>query len=77
MSEFNVEYKPRTAIKSQVLADFVADFSPGLLPLATKEAIMVSELTSGLWTLFMDEASNVKGSGLGIVLITPSGETLR
>lgn len=25
----------------------------------------------------MDGASNVKGSGLGIVLITPSGETLR
>ncbi|XP_075103548.1 uncharacterized protein LOC142178116 [Nicotiana tabacum] len=38
---------------------------------------MVSESTSGIWTLFMDEASNVKGSGLGIVLFMPSGETLR
>lgn len=77
MSEFDIEYKPRTAIKSQDLDDFVADFSPGLLPLATKEAIMVSESTTGVWTLFTDGASNVKGSGLGIVLITPSGETLR
>ncbi|XP_070037252.1 uncharacterized protein [Nicotiana tomentosiformis] len=51
--------------------------SSGLLPLATKEAVMVSESTSGVWTLFTDGASNVKGSGLGIVLITPSGETLR
>ncbi|XP_019240713.1 PREDICTED: uncharacterized protein LOC109220702 [Nicotiana attenuata] len=61
----------------QVLADFVADFSPGLLPLATKEAVMVSESALGVWTLFTDGASNVKGSGLGIVLITPSRETLR
>nr|XP_016476642.1 PREDICTED: uncharacterized protein LOC107798190 [Nicotiana tabacum] len=44
---------------------------------ATKEAIMVSESTLGVWTLFTDGASNVKGYGLGIVLITPSGETLR
>ncbi|XP_070057662.1 uncharacterized protein [Nicotiana tomentosiformis] len=77
MSEFDIIYKPRTAIKSQVLADFVADFSLGLLPLATKEAVMVSESTSGVWTLFTDGASKVKGSGLGIFLITPSGETLR
>nr|XP_009606186.1 uncharacterized protein LOC104100622 [Nicotiana tomentosiformis] len=28
ISEFDIEYKPRTAMKSQVLANFVADFSP-------------------------------------------------
>ncbi|XP_070057073.1 uncharacterized protein [Nicotiana tomentosiformis] len=38
---------------------------------------MVSEKTSGVLTLFTDRASNVKGSGLGVVLIRPSGETLR
>ncbi|XP_075107154.1 uncharacterized protein LOC142180123 [Nicotiana tabacum] len=43
MSEFDIEHKPRTTIKSQVLADFVADFSPGILPLATEEAVMASE----------------------------------
>nr|XP_016446500.1 PREDICTED: uncharacterized protein Mb2253c-like [Nicotiana tabacum] len=55
----------------------MADFSPGLLPLATIEVVMVSETTSGVWTLFTDGASNMKGSGLGLVIITPSGETLR
>lgn len=30
-----------------------------------------------LWTLFMDGASNVKVSGLKVVLIMPSEETLR
>nr|XP_009793467.1 PREDICTED: uncharacterized protein LOC104240336 [Nicotiana sylvestris] len=39
VSEFDIEYKPRTAIKSQVLAKFMADSSPGLMPLAAKEAV--------------------------------------
>ncbi|XP_070054884.1 uncharacterized protein [Nicotiana tomentosiformis] len=77
MSEFDIEYKLRTAIKLQLLADFVANFSMGILPVATKEVVMVSELTSGVWTLFTDGVLNVKGFGIRIVLITPSGETLR
>ncbi|XP_070039699.1 uncharacterized protein [Nicotiana tomentosiformis] len=77
VSEFDIEYKSRTPIKSQVLADFVDDFSPRLMPLAAKEAMLVSGTVSSIWILFMNGASNVKGSGLGIVLITPSGETLR
>ncbi|XP_075104631.1 uncharacterized protein LOC142178809 [Nicotiana tabacum] len=31
----------------------------------------------GTWTLFTDGSSNVKGAGLGIVLIPPSGESIR
>ena len=27
LSAFDIEYKPRTAIKSQILADFVADWT--------------------------------------------------
>ncbi|XP_075087740.1 uncharacterized protein LOC142169734 [Nicotiana tabacum] len=37
---------------------------------------MVSKTISGVWTLFTDVASNVKGPALGIVLIAPSEETL-
>ncbi|XP_075086173.1 uncharacterized protein LOC142168899 [Nicotiana tabacum] len=47
------------------------------MPLAAKEAVLVSKMTSEVWNLFMDGASNVKGSGLGVVLITLSGETVR
>ncbi|XP_070057195.1 uncharacterized protein [Nicotiana tomentosiformis] len=46
------------------------------MPLATKEAVLVSGMVSGVWTLFTDGASNIKWSGLGLVLITHSGETL-
>nr|XP_009627431.1 uncharacterized protein Mb2253c-like [Nicotiana tomentosiformis] len=48
-----------------------------LLPPAAKEAVIVSKTSSKVWTLFTDGASNVKGFGLGVVLITPLGETLR
>ncbi|XP_070045066.1 uncharacterized protein [Nicotiana tomentosiformis] len=77
VSEFDIEYKPRIAIKPQGLADFMAEFSLGLMPLAAKEAVLVSVTLSGVWTLFVDGTSIVKGSGLGIVLISPSGETLK
>ena len=30
LSEFDITYLPRTAINSQALADFVAEFSPSL-----------------------------------------------
>lgn len=48
-----------------------------MMPLAAKEAILLLENVFGVWTLFTDGASNVKGYGLDIVLITPSRETLR
>ena len=28
LSEFNVKYQPRSTIKAQVLADFIAEFTP-------------------------------------------------
>ncbi|XP_016467405.1 uncharacterized protein LOC107790022 [Nicotiana tabacum] len=45
------------------------------MPLVAKEAVLMSKIISGV--LFTDGASNVKGSSLGVVLVTPSGETLR
>ena len=30
----------------------------------------------GIWNLHVDDSSNVKGSGLGIVLTSPDGDTL-
>src|SRR5215216_3342834 len=44
LSAFNIEYKPRTAIKSQILADFVANW------IETKENMTLPE--SEYWTLY-------------------------
>uniref|UniRef100_A0A2N9ID02 Integrase catalytic domain-containing protein n=1 Tax=Fagus sylvatica TaxID=28930 RepID=A0A2N9ID02_FAGSY len=64
LGSLGVEYKPRTSIKGQVLADFVAEFQG-------KEASTESNYTpspcvigdSSEWKLFVDGASNMKGAG--------------
>ncbi|XP_070049027.1 uncharacterized protein [Nicotiana tomentosiformis] len=60
-----------------VLADFVADFIMNLVLEAEKELHVFIGSNQGTWTLLIDGSSNVKGSGLGIVLTPPSGEVIR
>ena len=77
LGSLGVEYKPRTAIKGQVLAEFLAKFqydpsSPSLLIPVDSQL----DLGTKKWELFVDGASNSKGSGAGIVLISPEGQTL-
>ncbi|XP_060195160.1 uncharacterized protein LOC132624391 [Lycium barbarum] len=74
LSEFDITYQPRNAIKSQILADFVADFSSKLTLEVEKETIATSRSFSGIWTLYTDGESNESGSGLGLVLKVLSGE---
>ncbi|XP_075111353.1 uncharacterized protein LOC142181749 [Nicotiana tabacum] len=77
LREHDITYQPRTAIKSQVLADFIADFSAEILPEFEKEALRTSPEQSDLWTLYSDGVSNATGSGLGLVLEVPMGEAIR
>ncbi|XP_075655165.1 uncharacterized protein LOC142625380 [Castanea sativa] len=64
---------PRTAIKGQVLADFMAKFTEENL--RKEEAILtmtfVLPISAPLWEVYTDGTSNRKGAGVGIVLITP------
>ena len=77
LSEYDINYHPRTALKSQVLADFVADFSPNKNLQAEKELVALAETMSNKkWTLSVDRSSNVKGSGLGLVLKSPHGDII-
>uniref|UniRef100_A0A2N9HMF9 RNA-directed DNA polymerase n=1 Tax=Fagus sylvatica TaxID=28930 RepID=A0A2N9HMF9_FAGSY len=74
LGSLGVEYKPRTSIKGQVLADFVAEFQgkdseDG--PTNSLESEISSVPTE--WRLFVDGASNAMGSGAGVVLISPEG----
>lgn len=54
-----------------MLANFVAEFTP---PLTSSEGIC--HIKIGQWKVFMNEASNVKGSEVGLVLILPKGVKL-
>ncbi|XP_057789181.1 uncharacterized protein LOC131006011 [Salvia miltiorrhiza] len=78
LSEYDITYKPRTALKSQVLADFVVDFAPNLTIQADKELCCLTEEPdqTGTWKLYVDGSSNVRGSGLGIVLSSPRGDNI-
>ncbi|XP_070005745.1 uncharacterized protein [Nicotiana sylvestris] len=44
---------------------------------AEKELQVFNGSNPGIWTLFTDGSSNVKGAGLGIVSVPPTGETIR
>ena len=68
LSAFDIEYKPRTTIKSQILADFVADW------IETVEN--TNTLESEYWTLHFDGSKALGGSGAGVVLKSPQGDKL-
>ncbi|XP_057803551.1 uncharacterized protein LOC131018872 [Salvia miltiorrhiza] len=78
LSEYDITYKPRTALKSQVLADFVVDFAPNLTIQVDKELCCLTEEPdqTGTWKLYVDGSSNVRGSGLGVVLSSPRGDNI-
>ncbi|XP_015942775.1 uncharacterized protein LOC107468047 [Arachis duranensis] len=62
LSEFDIHYQPRSSIKSQYLADFVAEFTGP-----------TQNVSSEKWVLFVDGASNPQGAGAGILLENPEG----
>ena len=69
---------PHTSIKGQVLADLVAEFTePQIeeLPLVgnmdEKLVGMISQYRLSTWEVYVDGASNQKGSGIGLVLMSP------
>ncbi|XP_013628340.1 PREDICTED: uncharacterized protein LOC106334583 [Brassica oleracea var. oleracea] len=76
LGEYDVIFRPATAIKSQVLADFVAEFSPILLPALEQEERLRSETKEeGEWVLHVDGSSNIRGAHVGILLTSPTGNT--
>nr|GEX90174.1 reverse transcriptase domain-containing protein [Tanacetum cinerariifolium] len=66
--EHNITYRPRTSVKGQVLADFLAEVPDESLPTAS-----VVETQQEPWTLFMDGSFCVDGSRAGLILTSPEG----
>ena len=58
-----ITYAPRTAIKSQVLADFIAEWTEVQMP----PTIVDQEY----WTMYFDGSLRKNGAGAGIVFISP------
>ena len=68
LSEFDIRYKPKTAIKGQILTDFVMEFAPVELTEPTQ-----SRDDLPIWKLSVDGALNAQGSGAGLILTSPEG----
>jgi ribonuclease HI len=61
LSEFDISFESRKALKAQAFADFLAEMTP-----ATNEPCTQ-------WVIFTDGSSNSKGSGAGLILESSEG----
>ena len=57
LSEFDIQYEPRTIIKAQALTNFLV------------EMVDSENAPEPIWTLHVDRASSSKGSGAGAILV--------
>jgi ribonuclease HI len=64
-----ISFAPRKAVKSQVLADFVAEWVDTQLPTAP--------IQPELWTMFFNGSLMKTGAGTGLLFISPLGKHLR
>lgn len=62
--KFDLQYKPHGPMKTQFMADILAEFAGHV------------QATPDWWNLYVDGASNVKGSEAGIILEGPNNITL-
>ncbi|XP_070002180.1 uncharacterized protein [Nicotiana sylvestris] len=82
LTEFDIVYVTRMAIKAQALADHLDEnhVDDEYQPLSTyfpDEEVNSIEMTSedtSAWKLFFDGAMNAKGVGIGAILISPTDQ---
>jgi hypothetical protein len=67
--QYDVESVPWWAIKSQALADFIAEWMDS-------DVRGISDL-SDHWVMYFDGSYTLKGAGVGVVLIPPEGDMLK
>ena len=67
LSEFDIQYDPRTTVKGQAVADFIAEYTQ-----------LEGQGADGLkqWIIHTDWSSNRHGGGAGVVIQTPEGDKI-
>lgn len=68
LSEYDIEYRARICMKSQVLADFLVE-----LPRDERE----TKFENGVWTLNVDKASAKQGVRVGIHMVSLHGKVIK
>ena len=67
LSEFDIQYCPRTAVKGQVEADFIAEFT-------IVDGQGAEEKRQ--WYIYLDGSSNRRARGASVVIQTPEGDKI-
>ena len=83
LGAFDTKYMPRTSIMGQVLADLVVEFAecPEEMNMEKhsmdeKSVGIISVQCSTPWEVYVDGAANQRGSGVGLVLVSPEKITI-
>jgi ribonuclease HI len=69
LSTLNIDFKLRTAIKSQALVDFMEEWRENQLPTPSERPEH--------WVMYFDGSLKLEGAGEGVLLISPTGEQLK
>jgi ribonuclease HI/transposase InsO family protein len=69
LGSHDIEFRPRTAIKTQALVDFVSEW--------TEQQVPDNPKTAEVWRMYFDGSLKLQGAGVGILLIAPGGEQLK
>jgi hypothetical protein len=78
LAEFELDFVSCHAVKSQVLADFIVDWTPPAshpgAPNNSEPESRAPVFTRPHWTLFFDSSSRKQGAGAGVLLLAPHGD---
>jgi hypothetical protein len=69
LSGYHITFEPRTTIKSQVLADFIVDWTGPVWP--------QEESSEKVWTIHCDGAGCYAGAGAATIITSPAGVKYR
>ncbi|KAK1424744.1 hypothetical protein QVD17_20082 [Tagetes erecta] len=75
ISALTIIFKPRTAMKGQVIADFLAEI-PTEYPVEVNGDSENMAEDQTFWNLYTDGAANSNGVGLGVLLVSPEGKEI-
>ena len=67
LNEFDIQYRPQTAVKGQIVADFIDEYTQ-----------LEGKGVEGhkQWSIHMDGSSNQHAGGTGVVIQTPEGDKI-
>ncbi|GKA56813.1 reverse transcriptase domain-containing protein [Tanacetum coccineum] len=70
LEEHDIQYRPRTSVKGQILADFIVERPEDD---ASDTPMEEREELPDPWVLFTDGSSCIDGSGAGLIITNPKG----